>query len=266
MSILNQHSSQEAERIFSPQRLRKIEEIYNVSGNDTILLHEQLNEISSTVFQSISLFEVHFRNIIICCLKETFGDSWWNSSLFANDPQLKNLIQQAIKRAKRNNYAKLAYAARKRLKADVLSSPIGNKSLSQHQKDEAKKNVSYTEGDLVSQLYVSFWKSLFSKSYETKLWRRCLRRLFPDKNITRGQVIDALETIHKTRNRVAHNEFIHPILCENYLNAVKFLTKNLRYKGHIRKSRIYRFHLPSINKIQLELLNFRHFLEIYYAR
>lgn len=80
---------------------------------------------------------------------------------------------------------------------------------------------SETEGRVVAELTMGFWRLLFSKSYESTLWTPCLRHAFPNQEPrTRALVYDRLDGLNTLRNRIAHHE---PI----YRSTVGRLKRNL---------------------------------------
>ena len=255
MSSKLKFSAKEVEGIFSKDRIQKLQNIYGLPFSDCVLLHERLNELSGTIFASLSIFEVHFRNIIDIQLSTMISDNWYETSIFAADTLLSQRINAAVFRAKENAYSKLDYQTRKTIKARYN----GNRS---KVRKLAIKSVATSKGDVISHLFFSFWRGLFSKKYEPRLWYFGLLKIFPNKSITRGEVSGHLETLHKVRNRIAHHEFVHPRLCEEYLKAIKFLTKEIRLLNVVRKGRVFRFQEAYIQRIDYQLSSFRHFLDI----
>lgn len=247
--------SVELELIFSQDRIDNLKQIYNLSSKNTVLLNEQLAALNGTIHASISVLEIHLRNVTITQLKVMHGPTWYNQGIFATDNWLKNAIKSATISAKRNNYSKMTHQTRRQLKSTFA----GNQA---QKKKSAINSMAFSEGDLVAHLYFSFWRKLFSRSYEPQIWLFGLRKIFPNTKITRGQISNFLETCYKVRNRVSHNEFIHPRLCREYLEATTFITKELRLKSYVRKGVIYQFQEPYLIKIKHQLSEFTHFLSI----
>jgi len=249
----------ELELIFSKDRINNLKSIYHLSSENTVLLHEQLAALNGTIHASISVLEIHLRNIIVTQLHKMFGANWYDQGIFTTDSWLKNAINAAKKSAKRNNYSKMPHQARRQLKNTFSGSP-------DQKKKKAINSTPFSEGDLIAHLYFSFWRKLYSKSYEPQLWLFGLRETFPNTKIKRGQVSDSLETCYKVRNRVSHNEFIHPKLCKEYLQSISFLTKELRLRNRLRKNVIYKFQEMYLQKIKQQLSEFSHFLSICNSR
>lgn len=247
------------ELMFSNARLAKLRTIYGLSFNNAILLHEQLNELNGSVFSSLALFEVHLRNVIIAQLEVMFGSNWQSQSVFTQAGGLKSGLGIALYAAQKNQYSKLPHQQRLQIKSQFSGT-------STKIKKQAIQSMQVSTGDIVSHTYFSFWKAMFSNRYEPTIWRAGLRKIFPKKTLTRGDVSNALEIIHKVRNRVAHHEFIHPNLCREYLNAVDFITKEIRISGKVRKGKVFRFQQAYIEKIELQLVALSHFLDVCQSR
>lgn len=259
MSRQNALSVDELNSIFSNQRISRLQEIYDLSIPNSILMHEQLSALTGTIHASASILEIHLRNVVLHALKDMFGPQWANSSVFASDNFLRSAISRAIKSAKKNNYSKMVHADRSALKKTLPGNP-------QERKKAAIASVEISEGDMIAHLYFSFWRHLYSKTFEPQLWFFGLRRTFPHKHVNRGKISDCLEVCYRVRNRVAHNEFVHPKLCNEYLDAITFLAENMGYPDKIPSGRIMRFQEPYITRIKYQLSELRHFLDICYAK
>ena len=84
-----------------------------------------------------------------------------------------------------------------------------------------------TEGKVIAELTLYFWKRLYGPEYEQTLWRTSLKRTFPDKKLSRAQVAVQLERLYQSRNRLAHHE---PVLHRRFVEtvaAIEFITQRL---------------------------------------
>lgn len=63
-----------------------------------------------------------------------------------------------------------------------------------------------TNGRLVAELNLGFWRYLLDKRHDRTLWRRALYRAFPNLAGTRGDVYRAVVEMNRLRNRIAHHE------------------------------------------------------------
>jgi len=270
MSTVGSLSDDEIRVLFSEERLNRLSEIYDVDGSVLILIHESLNELGGSIFASLSIFEVNFRNLICLRLGQLFGEQWFEHAVFqegkpytdnktgkrkVSQNRLKRAVSKAKNHAKKNAYSKLSAEDRRSLRNAITE------DMTKKQKDnKVRRDLSVSNGDIISCFYISFWRTLFSKTYEPQLWNYGLRDIFIEAGMTRGEVSKRLETVYKVRNRIAHHEFIHPKLCRGYLEAIKFLTKNLQLEDHLGPGKVYRFQEPYIKKIEFQLSQLEHIL------
>lgn len=67
-----------------------------------------------------------------------------------------------------------------------------------------------TQGRVVAELMLGFWRLLHSKECEVTLWRPCLRHAYPAaSSLARQHVYDRLDHLNTLRNRIAHHEPVH---------------------------------------------------------
>ena len=270
MSTIGSLSDDEIQILFSNERLNRLSEIYDVEGPVLILIHESLNELGGSIFASLSVFEVNFRNLVCLRLEQLFGEKWFEHSVFQqgqkyrdhktgkekmSQNRLKTAVSKAISQAQKNAYAKLT-AAERRSHRNALTDGDSKKD----KDSKVRKNLEVSNGDIVSCFYISFWRTLFSKTYEPQLWNYGLRDIFTETDMTRGKVSQNLETIYKVRNRIAHHEFVHPKLCRSYLSSIVFLTENLKLESHLGLGKVYKFQEPYIKKIEFQLSQLEHIL------
>ena len=135
-------------------------------------------------------------------------------------------MKNAGRLARRAAYAKLSQADKRRL--DALAFPHGVPPGLTHEAHSKgrQKVVAITQGQLIAQLTLFFWKRLFSPDYEATLWKPSLRRLFPNKAVSRAQIAANLENLYQTRNRIAHHEPVMDARLASVLAAVDFLALN----------------------------------------
>lgn len=73
-----------------------------------------------------------------------------------------------------------------------------------------RANKPVTEGRVVAELSLGFWRFLLSKRYQNSLWTPHLRKAFPGMRPQRRDVVYGhVEALVKLRNRIAHHEPIH---------------------------------------------------------
>ena len=133
----------------------------------------------------------------------------------------------AIDSARRAEYSKLTQSQKTAL--DLLAYPAGRPSGTPHAKraKDRRRRIQVTEGKVIAELTLYFWKRLYSPEYEQALWRTTLKRTFPDKKLTRAEVATNLEIIYQSRNRLAHPEPVLNNRFDDTLNAVAFVTQRL---------------------------------------
>ncbi len=108
-------------------------------------------------------------------------------------------IAQAIDSAKRGEYSKLCQADKGAL--DALTYPRGRPTNTSHLKraKDRRNHISITEGKVIAELTLYFWKRLYGPDYDQTLWRTTLKRTFPNKSLTRAAVAPQLESIYQAR-------------------------------------------------------------------
>jgi len=93
--------------------------------------------------------------------------------------------------------------------------------------ERRQATINVSAGQIIAQLTMHFWKRLFSDDYEKILWKRALKKVFPNKTISRSDVAKCLEVIYETRNRLAHHEPVYGRRLDAILEAVEFVCQNL---------------------------------------
>lgn len=82
--------------------------------------------------------------------------------------------------------------------------------IAQARKRVRQGNNKETEGRVISELMLGFWRLLHAKVYEHTLWKDVLRFAYPHQPVAdRAQVYDRLDHVNTLRNRIAHHEPIH---------------------------------------------------------
>lgn len=129
--------------------------------------------------------------------------------------------------ARRAEYSKLTQAQKHAL--DALAYPNGrppNKSHLDRSRDR-RKQIVVSDGKIIAELTLYFWKRLYGPEYDQSLWRTSLKRTFPFKKLSRAEVAIQLEQIYQARNRLAHHE---PVLHKRFtdtMQAIKFVIQHL---------------------------------------
>ena len=193
---------------------------------DALDVHHQTMEVGAALMPVTGLIEVALRNDIAERLRVLFGvPDWLNNppAPLAWRGEETASLTRAIRQGQRAEYAKLTNAAKKAL--DAVAYPQGIPPGTSHE-DRAKarqRAIQITTGQQIAQLTLYFWKRLFSSDYEATLWDRSLKRVFPNKKLTRGQIAGQLEVIYQARNRIAHHEPLHGPRLTQTLEAIDFI-------------------------------------------
>lgn len=90
-----------------------------------------------------------------------------------------------------------------------------------------RAQITVTEGKVIADLTLHFWKRLFGPDYEQTLWRTSLKRTFPNKKLKRADIADHLEQIYQSRNRLAHHEPVVHTRFSGTMKAIQFVIENL---------------------------------------
>lgn len=99
-----------------------------------------------------------------------------------------------------------------------------------------QEQLTVSHGQIVAQLTFYFWKRLFADNYESSLWKRSLKKVFPNKTLSRAEVALQMEVLYQMRNRLAHHEPIYGARLENFISALTFVETNLGTRHPNRES------------------------------
>lgn len=186
-----------------------------VSEEAALEVYQRGQQLNFSALSVISCIEVSVKSSACFHLDNYFGCTNWiveNPRWQKWKPSEKNNIFNAIREAKR----KSLYASDKRLYRDKKQRLFPNgrpkettmeeyKKLLKLKMEEAVDSSEYDPKDAIENLSMRFWKRLFSPVYEAHLWKTAVKRVFPLKSITRGEVAKHFEVIHSARNKIAHN-------------------------------------------------------------
>ena len=214
----------------------RLSEFLRITGTDrdAIALHHQTMRVGAALMPVTGMMEIMLRNAICERLSQTFAKPDWLAhppSPFAWKSEQLAHLKQAGNWARRAAYSKLTQAEKRAL--DAKAFPTGIPAGISHEMHSKKrqKAVDITTGQLVAQLTLFFWKRLFSPDYDATLWQRSLRKLFPNKSLSRTQISAHLETLYQTRNRIAHHEPVMGSRLVRVIDAADFLALNFQTKA-----------------------------------
>lgn len=213
----------------SPERLGKLFQLTG-SARAAIELHQDTLKLGCALMSVTATIEIALRNSVCENLSEHFGVAGWLLQppfpFRWKEPE-RSKVSAALDSARRDEYAKLSQNEKSRL--DQIAFSDGRPSHLSHL-DRARKRreqIAVTDGKVIAELTLYFWKRLYGPDYEQSLWRTCLKKTFPNKKLKRAMIADSLEIIYQSRNRVAHHE---PVLHKRFndtMRGVQFVIENL---------------------------------------
>lgn len=222
---------------------------------DALELHQQTMDVGAALVPVTGMIEIALRNAVCEQLRQTFDKPDWLThppAPFVWRGEESDNIRRCTGFAQRAAYSKNSQAEKKAL--DAIAFPGGVPKATSHEaRSKARQRaISITTGQLIAQLTLFFWKRLFSSDYESALWRRSLKRLFPDKTLTRAQVAESLEVIYQARNRIAHHEPLYGERLRRTLEAIDFITETFATKTPGPDAILARMCRPARHRLQVE--------------
>ncbi|MBN9040506.1 MAG: hypothetical protein J0H38_04420 [Rhizobiales bacterium] len=215
--------------LLSPERLGKLTQLTG-SAHTAVELHQETLSLGASLMNTTATIEIALRNSICEILSQHFRKPDW-----LRQPPLPfqwresetKKVALALDSARRAEYSKLSQAEKAEL--DVKAFPSGRPPNTPHLRRvrARREHIIVTEGKVIAELTLYFWKRLYGHEYEQTLWRTALKRTFPNKKIGRADVAQKLEDIYQSRNRLAHHEPVLHKRFEDTLSAIKFVIENL---------------------------------------
>lgn len=195
-----------------------------------IALHQDILRLGTLLMPITATIEIALRNMVCDCLAAHFGVADWllrPPAPFQWRRVENDKIGQAQTSARRAEYAKKSQAEKHAL--DALAFPNGRPpNLTHSQRAKRRQSqINVSDGKVIAELTMYFWKKMYSGDYEETLWKPALKRTFPDKRLKRSNVSPHLETIYQTRNRLAHHEPVYGWRMVETLKSIDFVVKNL---------------------------------------
>lgn len=244
--------------LISEQRLSTFRALA-ANDADAIELHQATMGLGGALMAVMSTVEIALRNAVCDRLTTDLGTADWLHVPPApfNWSQIeRNNIDQAIKKAKRAEYAKLSNAQKTALDGTAFPNGppagIGHSTLARRRQDV----LAVSDGQVVAQLTFFFWKRLFSEQYERTLWKRSLKRVFPNKTLSRPDVATQMEQLYQARNRLAHHEPIYGSRLSKIVGAIDFFKDNLGARRPDPESPVAKLILPQRDALDAQLAIF----------
>jgi hypothetical protein len=210
----------------------RLEALVAMTGDvrSAIGLHQDILKLGTLLMPVTATIEIALRNMVCDCLSAHFGAKDWllrPPAPFQWRRVENDKIGQALASARRAEYAKKSQAEKHAL--DSQAFPSGRPTNLTHSQRAKKRQsqIGVSNGKVVAELTMYFWKKMYSGDYEETLWKPALKRTFPNKKLKRSDVSPHLEIIYQTRNRVAHHEPVYGWRMSEVLAAIDFVLKNL---------------------------------------
>lgn len=200
---------------------------------DAFEVHQQMMAVAAALMPVTGLIEIALRNAICDRLRQMFGTpDWLNKppAPFVWRGEESSSLGRAIRQGQRAEYAKKSNAEKKALEATAYPNGVPANASHEDRAKARQRAIQINAGQQIAQLTIHFWKRLFSSDYEATLWDRSLKRLFPNKRLTRAEVATQLEAIYQARNRIAHHEPLYGPRLDNTLLAIDFIAESFGEK------------------------------------
>jgi hypothetical protein len=216
-------------RMLSAERLQTLKTLTG-SLRQAIEIHQDTLRVGASLMTVIATIEIALRNTVCENLTRHFGVANWLRQppvpFHWRAPELKK-VSMAHDSARRAEYSKFSQTEKHAL--DALAYPTGRPPSKSHldRARDRRKNIAVSDGNVIAELTLYFWKRLYGPEYEQALWRTSLKRTFPYKKLSRADVAVQLEHIYQARNRLAHHE---PVLHGRFadtIRAIKFVVQHL---------------------------------------
>lgn len=225
-----------------------------------IVLHNHTLQLGSSLMSMIALFELALRNSTNHQLITDYGDDNWLLPVSATIPLKPFEVKAqktAVRHARKAAYSKFSYKEKTYL--DAFAYPGGVPATASHDEKarERQKLFVVSHGQVISQTTFSFWKRLYSGDYAGTLWKKSLKKVFPNKDIERADVAKALEVIYATRNRVAHHEPVYGVRLDEAMEAIKFLRDTLGAKRAENPSEFQKFSRIQYLRLRMDYESFQ---------
>lgn len=217
-----ENSPARAQRLAQLLSLERMSKLLALTGDEAaaVSLHQDTLALNCAMMKIVATLEIALRNTVYTNIAMYCGSQSWLQA-----PPIKlvilqherKAIERALETARRSEYSKLSHQSKVALKAAVL--PHGRpKNMSYGAYVKAKRSpIQVSDGKIIAELTMNFWKTLFGGQYEHHVWKPTLKRVFPNRSLKRSVIATHLEVIYQTRNRLAHHE---PVLHGRFAAAM----------------------------------------------
>ena len=248
----------EIEDFISAERLKTYQD-HTDRQKKAVALHNHTLQLGSSLMAMIALVELSLRNITNQRLIDDFGDEEWllpGHTTLPLKPFECNAISKAHSHAQKAAYSKLSYKEKSDL--DAKAYPNGIPPNTKHKTVAKKRQALFnpSHGQIISQTTLSFWKRLYSAEYDGTLWKPSLKKVFPNKSLSRSDVSTALEIIYAARNRVAHHEPIYGQRLEEVTRAIAFIRNSIGARRDYEETNFKAFSKVHHLRLQMDYASF----------
>lgn len=240
--------------LISEERLRLLVGLTG-SIEDAVIMHQKIIKLGSSLMGITGIIELAIRNSVNDCLCEHFNKSNWflepNTNFELSSKERKS-VKMAVNHARRAKYAKLVQSSKRSLSNFAYPNGIPKDIKKETLLKKQLEQITVSDGKIIAELTMNFWKGLYSIRHADLLWKTSLKKTFPNKRINRADVAEKLEIIYQTRNRLAHLEPVYGWRMNRVLEAIEFITKNLKSKSECNISGLSKILENDINDVRLK--------------
>lgn len=215
--------------LLSAERLTTLTRLTG-STSKAIELHQETLSVGASLMNVTATVEIALRNTVCENLGQYFVVPNWlfrPPIPFEWKAMERGKITKALDNAKRAKYSKLSQQEKGNL--DQRAYPNGRPPNTSHQRraKDRRRQIRVSDGSVIAELTMHFWKRLYGPDYDQTLWRTTLKRTFPNKKLSRADVADKLEVIYQSRNRLAHHEPVLHKRLDDTLASIQFIIENM---------------------------------------
>lgn len=215
--------------LLSPERLGTLTQLTG-SARTAIELHQETLSLGASLMNVTAVVEIALRNAISENLTQHFGTADWllrpPAPFQWKEPEKKKILL-GLDSARRAEYSKLTQAEKHALDSNAFPGGFPAQLSHLRRAQKRREQIVVTNGKVIAELTLYFWKRLYGPEYEQSLWRTSLKKTFPYKKLKRADIANNLEHIYQSRNRLAHHE---PVLHKRFtdtMNSIRFVIENL---------------------------------------
>ena len=170
--------------LLSPERLAALMMLTG-STRTAIELHQETLHLSGSLMNVIASVELSLRNTVCENLTIFFGCPGWLThppTPFQWRKTENDNARKALESARRSTYSKMSQAEKAAL--DLKAFPNGRPKNTSHLQRAVnrRRQITVSDGKIIAETTLYFWKRLYSGDYEQTLWRTTLKRTRPCEN------------------------------------------------------------------------------------